>query len=687
MSGAVRAPKSLSLMGCISDNWRKFRQNFEIFMVASGKDKESEEIKVAIFLNIIGEEAVELFNTFQLLPADKKELVKVLGAFEGYCNPKKNIVYERYMFNKRVQNPGEKFEEFLTDVKKLAQSCEFQYLQDQLIRDKLVMGITDLSLQERLLRMGSEELTLQKTIEYCRSAEASKQQMSNLHQSTSEVHRLRVVPQNHNRSTQGNNEEKTENFKCRRCNTIHGPRQCPAYGKKCAKCSKLNHFMACCRVQPRQQSVQSNVHPVELDSNQSRSFSGRWVEEEEKAQEELFLAPVQILNSMDTTKRTQGWYQDIWIGNQLIRVKLDCGAEVSTLPEHLFNKYFKTKMMLKPTEVVLKCYGNFKIHPVGCLILNIKYKHFECIEKFFVIKGNEIPLLSYTACENLNLIKRLDVVNSSLTSSVKDFVNINADLFDGLGCFTSSCKIDIIPGSNPVINPPRRIPVKLMEKLKPALDNLVLRKIIEKVENPQGWVSNLVIVEKNDGKLRICLDPRNLNKVIKRPPDVLIPTLTDITEKLSNKKVFTVLDLKEGFWHVRLDQESSDLCTFSTPYGCYKFLRLPFGISMAPEYFQRENFKNFGDISGVIIYIDDLLIAAENEEQHDKILGLVLQRARQLGVKFNKSKIQLKQDSVRYLGHIFSKTGMQIDPDRVRAIDAIEEPTNMKKIAKHFGHV
>lgn len=82
---------------------------------------------------------------------------------------------------------------------------------------------------------------------------------------------------------------------------------------------------------------------------------------------------------------------------------------------------------------------------------------------------------------------------------------------------------------------------------------MVENGIISKVENPKAWVSNLVIIEKPDGKLRICLDPRDLNKAIKRPKDVLIPTASKLREKLSNKRYFTVLDLKNGFWHVKLD--------------------------------------------------------------------------------------------------------------------------------------
>jgi len=156
-------------------------------------------------------------------------------------------------------------------------------------------------------------------------------------------------------------------------------------------------------------------------------------------------------------------------------------------------------------------------------------------------------------------------------SSKDMFIAENIDVFEGSGTFKKTCKFEIDEKSTPVACPPRRIPYTVRDKLKSTLIKMVRDGIITKVENPQGWISNLVIVEKTDGKIRLCLDPRDLNKVIKRPKDVLIPTINELTEKLANKRYFTVLDLKNGFWHVKLDDKSSELCTFSTPFGCYKF--------------------------------------------------------------------------------------------------------------------
>lgn len=104
--------------------------------------------------------------------------------------------------------------------------------------------------------------------------------------------------------------------------------------------------------------------------------------------------------------------------------------------------------------------------------------------------------------------------------------------------------------------------------------------------------------------------------------------MEDLTSGLDDARVFTVIYLTSGFWHMSLERASSNLPTFMTPFGRYKFNCLPFGLSCAPEMFQRTMVKVFGDIPGVYIYFDDSLIAARELAEHDRILEMVVQRAR-----------------------------------------------------------
>lgn len=137
--------------------------------------------------------------------------------------------------------------------------------------------------------------------------------------------------------------------------------------------------------------------------------------------------------------------------------------------------------------------------------------------------------------------------------------------------------------------------------MQAALNELEKQGIICKVDNPKSFVSNLVVVEKPNGSIRLCIDPTNLNQATKRAPH-LIPSMQDISYKLNNKSVFSVLDLKDGFYNIELDEASSEHCAFSTPFGTYKFLRLPFGLNVAPEIFQKFTEQIFGKINGVVVY-------------------------------------------------------------------------------------
>ena len=130
------------------------------------------------------------------------------------------------------------------------------------------------------------------------------------------------------------------------------------------------------------------------------------------------------------------------------------------------------------------------------------------------------------------------------------------------------------------------------------IEQMLKLGVIIPVEKPTDWVNGLVITEKKDGSLHLCLDPKNLiiKADIKRET-FEIPTFQDIVTRLGRKKLFTVMDQKDAYWQIPLDDESADLCTFSTPFG--RFKRMPFGISSTSEVQQKKTFQVFGDINGV----------------------------------------------------------------------------------------
>ena len=168
-------PSALSFDGNTSENWRRFKQQFDIYVTASGSEKKDDTVKIAILLNFAGEETIEVFNTFQFAEGDEKKLNKVLEQFEQYCNPRKNAVFERHQFWQITQKDSETVDQLVTRLKNKVKSCEYPSPVDDMVLDKFVFSIRDLQVKERLLR--EETLTLEKAISMARASEASKEQI------------------------------------------------------------------------------------------------------------------------------------------------------------------------------------------------------------------------------------------------------------------------------------------------------------------------------------------------------------------------------------------------------------------------------------------------------------------------------------------------------------------------------
>ena len=171
-----KPPEALSLQGNLRENWRRWVQRFDLYLMASGKIKKKEDVQCAILLHVVSEEALEIYNTFQFINEEHRHKLDVLKSkFEEYVNPRKNTVFERYKFWEYKQQDGETIDQFITELKTRAKSCEFGEQHDSMIRDRIVFGVSDTRLKERLLRESSD-LTLEKGASLCRAAEASKTQ-------------------------------------------------------------------------------------------------------------------------------------------------------------------------------------------------------------------------------------------------------------------------------------------------------------------------------------------------------------------------------------------------------------------------------------------------------------------------------------------------------------------------------
>ena len=254
--------------------------------------------------------------------------------------------------------------------------------------------------------------------------------------------------------------------------------------------------------------------------------------------------------------------------------------------------------------MILKSYGGHGIPIVGKC--NLKYlmggKYKSIV--FYVVNNEYRTIIGLDACEQLVLIRILQEVvkGDSIVEGIEakleyikgksgeEFKNavlkLYPDVFEGLGKINPPHRMRLKEDYEPVVHPSRKIPETIRLKLKDELDRMERDDVISKVHELTEWVSSLVVVEKPDGSLRICMDPKHLNKNLKRE-HYQLPTFEEISMRLSNAKVFSKLQANKGYWQIPLVYESSLLTTINTPFGRYRFKCLPFGIHSAEEVFHK----------------------------------------------------------------------------------------------------
>ena len=155
--------------------------------------------------------------------------------------------------------------------------------------------------------------------------------------------------------------------------------------------------------------------------------------------------------------------------------------------------------------------------------------------------------------------------------------------------------------------------------------------------------------------------------------------------KLAGAKVVSKLDANSGFWQRKLSAKSKLFTTFITPWGRYCYRRLPFGISSAPEHFQKTIQQILEGLDGIECQMDDILVFGECQEQHDVRLEAVFNRLEEYGVTLNPEKCEFSKEKISFLGHIIGKDGIEADPMKVEAIQQIKAPVDVSELRRFFG--
>ena len=278
----------------------------------------------------------------------------------------------------------------------------------------------------------------------------------------------------------------------------------------------------------------------------------------------------------------------IEIQNTKFEVKVDTGAQCNVMPEEIFSNIRDPPKLIQ-SNAKLQSYSGNEIPIVGkCSMLVKHMDSIQCCEFYVVKLKNARTLIGLQSSRDLGVIEVKCADNVNLNDLMKEY----EDIFKGLGKVEGQFKIKVDPNATPAIHAPRKIPLSILPKLESTLKTLISSGVISKIDEPTEWVNSIVIVEKKNGSLRLCLDAKELNNSIMRQYNT-IPTPEEVSCRLHGCSIFTVIDMADCYWHIVLDEESSLLCTFNTPFGRHKFNRLPFGISCASDAAQRMVEKYF----------------------------------------------------------------------------------------------
>ena len=178
-------------------------------------------------------------------------------------------------------------------------------------------------------------------------------------------------------------------------------------------------------------------------------------------------------------------------------------------------------------------------------------------------------------------------LKSKCIKSTDDLMKEFPDRFTGIGKVPGEYKIQLCPDAHPVIHTPRKCLITLHPKVKEHLAKMEALQVITHIDQPTDWVSSITYIQKANGELHLCLDLCDLNRAICHD-HYKMPTVEEVMHKFTNLHYFTKLSAHHGYWSIVLDEESSLLTTFNSPFGRYHFLHLPFGLVCSQDIFQKK---------------------------------------------------------------------------------------------------
>lgn len=380
-------------------------------------------------------------------------------------------------------------------------------------------------------------------------------------------------------------------------------------------------------------------------------------------------------------------------------MEIDTGACRTVIHRNHQEKYLPSVKLFNCKRQLFSVSGQ-KLNIAGVCMVNVKCgkstRTHQC--ELIVVQSERefIPLLGRNWLDAINPSWRREILINSIKTEVEkiDFKNIERILlakypsvFSGISQGTIKdfqVELDIEENARPIFFKPYTVPYGLRDAMESEVERLLNLGIIYPVRN-SAWASSVVIVNKADGSIRMCVDCKvTINKYLKADHYPL-PRIDDLLSSLANAKYFCVLHLREAYAQMAVSEKSQEFLTINTHMGLFRYRRLIFGVSSAPTIFQSVMDQITQGLNRVACFIDDLLVGGESLEECFENLTKVLDRLQEYNVKVKLEKCNFFQNSVKYLGHEISADGIKPNEEKMKAIVDAPSPENVTQVKSYLG--
>lgn len=634
-----------------------------------------------------------LTNLLKPAKMDDKKYDDLVKCLIKHFKPTPNEISESYKFYKRLQRPEESISDYMIELKLLSNSCNFGDFRDRALRDALVIGIRSDDIRQKLLNSGDGEtsLTLSKALEIATNSEMTHNNVKLMKpeaQYTNSVRGSRKDSSHQKKSSRSNSRslyrsKSRSKFNSSNNSNTHSNKQ----GIKCFACNGYNHYARDC----------TNKKPGSHDSRNSKVSN---------ISEKVNNLSINSIHSVENDG--SALYLEIIIEGIAVKFEYDPGACVSLMSEKQFKKLFSGCKVQKYSKTLNVVTGD-NVEVVGMSEVDVWN---ECESNWLKLnlvligtKRDFIPLLGRSWLDLLSpnwrnkclgLFKSVNSNSEKLVSSVNESEKakliseikekypsvFNKNLEEPIKHFSAS--IHIKEGVTPIFFKPYTVPYGLVDKVEVELDRLLKENIIEPVRHTK-WASPIVVVEKSDGSIRMCVDCKvTVNKYIKTEHYPL-PRVDDLLSNLAGLKVFSVLDLAGAYQQLEIDKTCRDLVNINTQRGLFRWNRLPFGVACAPSLFQETMDQILVGIKGVLCYLDDILIGGLDLNDCKNKVHEVMDRLSKYNVRVNERKCRFFLDKLKFLGFEISGVGIHPYKEKVVAILGAPCPTDITQLKSFLG--